>query len=297
MTTTHTPEVTREQEREAIASVPTGLFIGGEWRQTRETMPVVDPSTGEPLVEVADAGPDEAAAALDAAAEAQADWARTPPRERSEILTRARDLMLADVDRLALVMTLEMGKPLTEAKGEIAYAAEFFRWFAEEAVRIDGGYMTAPAGGSRFLVAKQPVGPCVLITPWNFPLAMATRKIGPAVAAGCTMVFKPANLTPLTSLYVVDLLREAGLPDGVLNVVCTTEPGSVVEPWIDSGIARKLSFTGSTPVGRMLLEQCARGVLRTSMELGGNAPFVVCEDADMDTAVAAAMAAKMRNMG
>ena len=172
MTTTDTPQVTREQEREAIASVPTGLFIAGEWRTARATMPVDDPSTGEHLVEVADADPDEAAAALDAAVAAQAEWAQVPPRERSEILTRARDLMLADVDRLALIMTLEMGKPLAEAKGEVAYAAEFFRWFAEEAVRIDGGFMTAPAGGSRFLVAKQPVGPCILITPWNFPMAM-----------------------------------------------------------------------------------------------------------------------------
>ena len=194
-------------------------------------------------------------------------------------------------------MTTEMGKPLAEARGEVTYGAEFFRWFSEEASRIHGDARRSPDGKTRLMVTQEPVGPSILITPWNFPLAMATRKIGPAVAAGCTMVFKPANLTPLTSLYVVDVLREAGLPDGVLNVVCTTDAGGVVEPWIDSGIARKLSVTGSKPVGQKLLEQCSRDVLRTSMELGGNAPFVVCEDADMDTAVDAAMAAKMRNMG
>src|SRR5699024_3930732 len=191
----------------------------------------------------------------------------------------------------------EMGKPLGDARGEVAYGAEFFRWFSEEACRIRGDARRSPDGKTRLMVTHEPVGPCILVTPWNFPLAMATRKIGPAIAAGCTMVFKPAGLTPLTSLYLVEVLREAGLPDGVLNVVCTTDAGGVVEPWIDSGIARKLSFTGSTPVGRKLLEQCSRGVLRTSMELGGNAPFVVCSDADMDVAVDAAMAAKMRNMG
>ncbi|MBB0993959.1 NAD-dependent succinate-semialdehyde dehydrogenase, partial [Dietzia sp. SLG510A3-40A3] len=233
----------------------------------------------------------------EAAGRAQPSWAAVPARERAEILRRAYELIVERADELALLMTTEMGKPLAEAKGEVTYGAEFFRWFSEEACRIRGDARRSPDGKTRLMVTHEPVGPCILITPWNFPLAMATRKIGPAIAAGCTMVFKPANLTPLTSLYVVDLLREAGLPDGVLNVVCTTDAGGVVEPWIDSGIARKLSFTGSTPVGRTLLEQCARGVLRTSMELGGNAPFVVCEDADMDTAVAAAMAAKMRNMG
>ncbi|MBB0991648.1 NAD-dependent succinate-semialdehyde dehydrogenase, partial [Dietzia alimentaria] len=236
-------------------------------------------------------------AAIEAAGRAQPSWAAVPARERAEILRRAYELIVERADELALLMTTEMGKPLAEAKGEVTYGAEFFRWFSEEACRIRGDARRSPDGKTRLMVTHEPVGPCILITPWNFPLAMATRKIGPAIAAGCTMVFKPANLTPLTSLYVVDLLREAGLPDGVLNVVCTTDAGGVVEPWIDSGIARKLSFTGSTPVGRTLLEQCARGVLRTSMELGGNAPFVVCEDADMDTAVAAAMAAKMRNMG
>ncbi|WP_114202078.1 NAD-dependent succinate-semialdehyde dehydrogenase [Janibacter anophelis] len=297
MTTTDTPEVTQEQEREAIASVPTGLFIAGEWRTTRATMSVVDPSTGQPLCEIADADPDEAAAALDAAAEAQAEWAATAPRERSEILTRARDLMLADVDRLALIMTLEMGKPLAEAKGEIAYAAEFFRWFAEEAVRIDGGFMTAPAGGSRFLVARQPVGPCVLITPWNFPMAMGTRKIGPAIAAGCTSVIKPAAETPLSTLALADILVRAGLPAGVVNVVTTSKSDDVMRPMILDPRSRKLSFTGSTPVGKHLLELAAKTVMRTSMELGGNAPFIVFDDADLDVAVDGAMAAKMRNIG
>ena len=297
MTTTDTPQVTREQEREAIASVPTGLFIGGEWRTTRATMPVDDPSTGEHLAEVADADPDEAAAALDAAVAAQAEWAQVPPRERSEILTRARDLMLADVDRLALIMTLEMGKPLTEAKGEVAYAAEFFRWFAEEAVRIDGGFMTAPAGGSRFLVAKQPVGPCILITPWNFPMAMGTRKIGPAIAAGCTSVIKPAAETPLSTLALADILVQAGLPAGVVNVVTTSKSDDVMRPMILDQRSRKISFTGSTPVGKHLLELAAKTVMRTSMELGGNAPFLVFDDADLDVAVEGAMAAKMRNIG
>lgn len=297
MTTTDTTGVTREQEREAIASVPTGLFIAGEWHTTAATMPVVDPSTGQALCEIADATPDEAAAALDAAAAAQADWARTPPRERSEILTRARDLMLADVDRLALIMTLEMGKPLAEAKGEIAYAAEFFRWFAEEAVRIDGGFMTAPAGGSRFLVAKQPVGPCVFITPWNFPMAMGTRKIGPAIAAGCTSVIKPAAETPLSTLALADILVRAGLPAGVVNVVTTSRSDDVMAPMILDPRSRKLSFTGSTPVGKHLLELAAKTVMRTSMELGGNAPFLVFDDADMDVAIEGAMAAKMRNIG
>ena len=297
MTTTDTPKVTPEQEREAIASVPTGLFIGGEWRDTRATMPVVDPSTGQVLCEVADADPDEAAAALDAAAEAQATWAKTPPRERSEILTRARNLLLEDVDRLALIMTLEMGKPLAEAKGEVAYAAEFFRWFAEEAVRIDGGFMTAPAGGSRFLVAKQPVGPCVLITPWNFPMAMGTRKIGPAIAAGCTCVIKPAAETPLSTLALADILVQAGLPAGVVNVVTTSKSDDVMSPMILDPRSRKISFTGSTPVGKHLLELAAKTVMRTSMELGGNAPFLVFDDADLDVAVEGAMAAKMRNIG
>ncbi|MGB7509410.1 MAG: NAD-dependent succinate-semialdehyde dehydrogenase, partial [Mycobacterium sp.] len=220
-----------------------------------------------------------------------------PPRERADILMRAFELLHERVDDLALLMTLEMGKPLAESRGEIAYAAEFFRHFAGEAVRIDGGYQTAPAGGSRFLVARQPVGPCLLITPWNFPMAMGTRKLGPAIAAGCTSVIKPAPQTPLSMLALMDILAQAGLPDGAVNCISTTEAGAVLEPMIRSGLARKLSFTGSTQVGRILLEQCAEKVLRTSMELGGNAPVLVFADADLDEAVEGVFAAKMRNMG
>ena len=284
---------------EIIAGLGTGIHVDGAWRDAASgaTFEVVNPATGETIATVADGDATDAAAAISAAGRTQAEWAAVPARDRAEILRRAHDLLIERADEVALLMTTEMGKPLAEAKGEVTYGAEFFRWFSEEACRIRGDARRSPDGKTRLVVTQEPVGPCILITPWNFPLAMATRKIGPAIAAGCTMVFKPANLTPLTSLYVVDVLREAGLPDGVLNVVCTTDAGGVVEPWIDSGIARKLSFTGSTPVGRKLLEQCARGVLRTSMELGGNAPFVVCEDADLDTAVSAAMAAKMRNMG
>ncbi|UVE94558.1 NAD-dependent succinate-semialdehyde dehydrogenase [Dietzia sp. B32] len=282
-----------------IDSLGTGVHVDGAWRDAASgaTFDVVNPATGEVIATLADGGAMEATAAIEAAGRTQSSWAAVPARERAEILRRAYELIVERADEVALLMTTEMGKPLAEARGEVTYGAEFFRWFSEEACRIRGDARRSPDGKTRLMVTHEPVGPCILITPWNFPLAMATRKIGPAIAAGCTMVFKPANLTPLTSLYVVDLLREAGLPDGVLNVVCTTDAGGVVEPWIDSGIARKLSFTGSTEVGRTLLEQCARGVLRTSMELGGNAPFIVCSDADMDTAVAAAMAAKMRNMG
>ncbi len=285
------------REQDAISSVNTGLFINGQWRKTTRTLPVEDPSTGQVLCEVADAGPDEATAALDAAVAAQPAWAATPPRERSEILSRAYALLMEERERLALIMTLEMGKPLAESRGEVAYAAEFFRWFAEEAVRIDGGFMTAPAGGSRFLVSKEPVGPCILITPWNFPMAMGTRKIGPAIAAGCTSVIKPASQTPLSTLALADILVRAGLPDGVVNVVTTSRSDDVMSPLILDPRSRKLSFTGSTPVGKHLLELAAQTVMRTSMELGGNAPFLVFEDADLDAAVDGAMAAKMRNIG
>ncbi|WP_432421431.1 NAD-dependent succinate-semialdehyde dehydrogenase [Nocardia carnea] len=278
-------------------SVPKGLFIGGQWRTTAATMPVIDPATGTQLCTVADATPEDGTAALDAAAAAQAAWARTPARERSEILMRAHRLLLDDADRLALVATLEMGKPLAEARGEIAYAAEFFRWFAEEAVRLDGGYMPAPGGGSRFLVTKQPVGPSLLITPWNFPIAMGARKIGPALAAGCTCVVKPAEQTPLCTLALAEILRTAGVPSGVVNIVTTSDPGRLMGPLISDPRSRKLSFTGSTAVGKLLLEQCARTVMRTSMELGGNAPFLVFDDADLDAAVDGALAAKMRNIG
>ncbi len=285
------------QESDAIASVPTDLFIGGRWTKAARTMPVEDPSTGRVLCEVADATPEEAMAALDAAASAQAAWAATPPRERSDVLARAYRLILDETDRLALIMTLEMGKPLAESRGEVTYAAEFFRWFAEEAVRIDGGYMTAPGGGSRFLVARQPVGPSILITPWNFPMAMGTRKIGPAIAAGCTSVIKPAAQTPLSTLALADILVRAGLPDGVVNVVTTSRADDVMTPLILDPRSRKLSFTGSTAVGKHLLGLAARTVMRTSMELGGNAPFLVFADADLDAAVEGAVQAKMRNIG
>ncbi|SHJ94818.1 succinate-semialdehyde dehydrogenase / glutarate-semialdehyde dehydrogenase [Pseudonocardia thermophila] len=290
---------TAQDEHRVVEAAPTGLFIGGEWRSATgdRTLVVEDPSTGEPLTEVADATPADGAAALDAAVAAQDSFARMAPRDRGEILRRTYEIMTARADDLALLMTLEMGKPLAEAKGEIAYAAEFFRWFSEEAVRIDGGYAIAPNGASRFLIHKQPVGVCLFITPWNFPAAMGARKIAPAVAAGCTMVIKPSELTPLSMHMIADILTEAGLPPGVLNVVTTSEAGPVMEPLIRDGRARKLSFTGSTPVGRILLAQSAEKVLRTSMELGGNAPFLVFDDADLDKAVEGAMLAKMRNMG
>ncbi|WP_026919612.1 NAD-dependent succinate-semialdehyde dehydrogenase [Gordonia shandongensis] len=282
-----------------VAGLGTGIRIDGRWRDAASggTFDVENPATGEIIATPADGGAADAAAAIDSAAAHQRGWAATPARDRAEILRRAYELLTERADEVALLMTSEMGKPLAEARGEVAYGAEFFRWFAEEAPRIRGDARRSPDGASRFIVTQEPVGPCILITPWNFPLAMISRKIGPAIAAGCTMVYKPARLTPLTSLYVVDLLTEAGLPDGVLSVVTTSSAGSVVGPWIESGKARKLSFTGSTEVGKSLLEQCARGVLRTSMELGGNAPFIVCRDADMDVALDAVMAAKMRNMG
>ena len=282
-----------------IDTVDKQLFIDGKWQDAENgrTCDVVDPSTGQVLCAVADASPADGRAALAAAVAAQPDFAAMPPRARADILTRAFELLHDRVDDLALLMTLEMGKPLTEARGEIAYAAEFFRHFAGEAVRIDGGYQSAPAGGSRFLVTRQPVGPSLLITPWNFPMAMGTRKLGPAIAAGCTSIIKPAPQTPLSMQALMGILAEAGLPPGVVNCVPTTDAGGVVEPLIRSGQIRKLSFTGSTGVGRRLLEQCADKILRTSMELGGNAPFLVFDDADLDEAVDGAIAAKMRNMG
>ncbi|MET1034416.1 MAG: NAD-dependent succinate-semialdehyde dehydrogenase [Arthrobacter sp.] len=289
----------REAALAAVAAVRTGVFIDGAWSESGSgrRFDVVNPATEEVVATVADGDAGDALRAIEAAGRAQKGWARTPPRERSEVLRRAYDLIMARRDALALVMTTEMGKPFAEARGEVAYAAEFFRWFSEEAVRIGGDLTTTGDGGHRILVSKEPVGPCVLVTPWNFPLAMGTRKIGPAIAAGCTMVFKPANLTPLSSLALVGILEEAGLPPGVLNVVCTTSAGDVVTPWMESGIARKISFTGSTGVGVRLLEQAARHVMRSSMELGGNAPLLVFEDADLDRAVDGAVAAKMRNMG
>ncbi len=284
-------------EQDLVASVPDGLYIDGEWRSTSDTLVVEDPSTGEPLTEVADAGVQDALDALQAANRAQPGWAATPARERGEMLRRAYEEIMARQDELALLMTLEMGKPLAESRGEVAYAADFFRWFAEEAVRVEGRYANAPSGSSRLLVAKQPVGPCLLITPWNFPLAMGTRKIGPAIAAGCTMVIKPAKQTPLSMLALGEILERAGVPAGVVNIITSSSASRVMGPLIADPRARKLSFTGSTEVGRMLVEQSAAQLLRVSMELGGNAPFLVFEDADIDEAVEGALLAKMRNGG
>ncbi len=286
-------------EESVLASVPKQLFIGGQWRDASGggTFAVDDPSTGRELVQVADATVEDGAAALDAAVAAQADWAATAPRDRGEILRSAFETIADRTDELALLMTLEMGKPLSESRAEIAYGSEFFRWFSEEAVRVAGRYSVAPNGATRLLTLKQPVGPCLMITPWNFPLAMGTRKIGPAIAAGCTMVVKPAGLTPLTMLWLAEVLRESGVPDGVLNVVTTKSTGEVMGPIIEDPRLRKLTFTGSTEVGRSLVEQSAKGLLRVSMELGGNAPFLVFGDADVDAAVDGAMLAKMRNIG
>jgi succinate-semialdehyde dehydrogenase/glutarate-semialdehyde dehydrogenase len=291
--------VTAQVEQQVIDSVPKELLVGGQWRPASKgaTLAVRDPSTGDTLCEVADATPDDGLDALAAASEAQPDWAAHPPRERAEILRRAYQALMDRQDDLALLMTLEMGKPVAESRTEIAYAAEFLRWFSEEACRIEGSYKIAPAGGSRLLTMRQPVGPCLLITPWNFPMAMGTRKIGPAVAAGCTMVIKPASETPLSMLALAKVLEECGLPPGVLNVLTTSSSGEVMEPLIRDPRSRKLSFTGSTAVGRALVEQSAQQLLRVSMELGGNAPFLVFGDADLDAAVEGAMTAKMRNIG
>jgi succinate-semialdehyde dehydrogenase/glutarate-semialdehyde dehydrogenase len=282
-----------------LESVPKQLFIGGHWRDASsgQKLPVEDPSTGEPFVEVADGQPEDALAALGAAADAQGEWAVHPPRERGEILRRAFEAIVERTEELALLMTLEMGKSLAESRAEISYAAEFFRWFSEEAVRIHGRYMVNTTGKGRILTMRQPVGPCVFVTPWNFPTAMGTRKIAPAIAAGCTMVVKPAQQTPLSMLALAQILEQAGLPGGVLNVLTASKSGAVIEPLLKDPRTRKLSFTGSTEVGRKLIEQSAEQILRVSMELGGNAPFLVFEDADLDAAVDGAMLAKMRNVG
>ncbi|MBM0126634.1 NAD-dependent succinate-semialdehyde dehydrogenase [Pimelobacter simplex] len=275
------------------------LYVGGAWVPSGSgaRIEVLDPADGSVLTDVADGTLDDARAALDAAAGAQESWAATPPRERGEILRRAFGLVTEHADDLALVMSLEMGKPIAEAKGEVTYGAEFLRWFSEEAVRIHGRWMQNPAGGSRLLTVRKPVGPCLFITPWNFPLAMGTRKIGPAVAAGCTMVVKPASQTPLTMLLLAALLAEAGLPAGVLNVVTTSDSGGFSKTLQADPRLRKVSFTGSTGVGKSLVEQSAGQLQRMSLELGGNAPFLVFADADLDAAVDGAMIAKMRNMG
>ncbi len=290
--------ITASAEQKIVDEVPKQLYIGGEWRDgSKGTLAVEDPATGESLCEVADASTDDAKAALSAAVDAGPDWFQHPPRERGEILRRAFEAITARADELALLMTLEMGKPLAESKAEIAYGAEFFRWFSEQAVRIDGRYATAPNGQGRLLTMKQPVGACLLITPWNFPLAMGTRKIGPAIAAGCTMVVKPAQQTPLSMLMLVKILEEVGLPGGVVNLVTASSSSETMGPLIADSRLRKLSFTGSTEVGRKLMEQASQNLLRLSMELGGNAPFIVFDDADVDAAVQGAIIAKMRNIG
>jgi succinate-semialdehyde dehydrogenase/glutarate-semialdehyde dehydrogenase len=287
------------QQDAVLDAVSKQLFIGGRWRDASGggTLAVEDPATGETLAEVADARVDDAMAALAAAADAQAEWAAHAPRERGEILRRAFEAIVQRSEELSLLMTLEMGKALAESRAEIAYAAEFFRWFSEESVRVHGRYMVNTTGKGRILTMRQPVGPCVFVTPWNFPTAMGTRKIAPAIAAGCTMVVKPAQQTPLSMLALAQILEQAGLPAGVLNVITAKHSGEVIEPLLKDPRTRKLSFTGSTEVGRRLIEQSAEQVLRVSMELGGNAPFLVFEDADLDAAVDGAMLAKMRNVG
>ncbi|MDJ0348041.1 NAD-dependent succinate-semialdehyde dehydrogenase [Cryobacterium sp. PH29-G1] len=289
----------RTNESELLARVPGQLYINGKWVAATggRTLDVTDPATGLVIKTIADASVADGAAALDAADAAQADWAATPARVRGEILRRAFDLLQERKQEFALLMTIEMGKPLPEALGEVAYGGEFLRWFSEEAVRISGRYGANPEGTGQMIVTQHPVGPCFLITPWNFPLAMATRKIAPALAAGCTVVVKPAALTPLTTLHFVALLEEAGLPAGVVNVITTSQSGAVSEPIIADPRLRKLSFTGSTAVGKSLIKLSAENVLRTSMELGGNAPFVVFADADLDKAVDGALIAKFRNIG
>jgi len=290
---------TASAEQAVLDGVKTRLYIDGTWRDAGEggTIPVEDPSTGETIAEVADATSADADAALGAAHEAFKDFRNHPPRERADILRRAYDLITERADDLALLMTLEMGKPVAESKAEIAYASNFFRWYSEEAVRMNGRYTVNETGVGRVLTMKQPVGPCVFITPWNFPLAMGTRKIGPAIAAGCTCVVKPAKQTPLSMLALAGILEEAGLPGGVVNVITAKSSGRTMEPLIKDPRTRKLSFTGSTEVGKKLIEQSAEQVLRVSMELGGNAPFLIFEDADLDAAVEGALIAKMRNGG
>src|SRR5215208_4948954 len=287
------------QEQSVLEQVAKQLYIGGEWRDASggDTLPIEDPATGETLCDVADGTQEDAQAALDAAVSKQAEWGATPPNERSAILWRAFETLNERAEELALLMTLEMGKTIAESKAEIAYSAEFFRWFSGEALRIDGYYKVAGNGASRVLVMRQPVGPCFFITPWNFPMAMGTRKVGPAIAAGCTMVWNPPQQTPLSAFALAQLLEEAGLPGGVLNVVTSSSSSSVAEPIISDSRLRKLSFTGSTEVCRKLIAQSAENVLKVSMELGGNAPFLIFDDADLDAAVEGAMIAKMRNIG
>jgi succinate-semialdehyde dehydrogenase/glutarate-semialdehyde dehydrogenase len=282
-----------------LANVPTDLWIGGKWRKASDggRFDVVDPATERKIASVASATVEDAKAAVDAAEAAFEGWAGRKPRERAEILRKAYELIMRDAERFAKLITLENGKALSDSRGEVAYSAEFFRWYAEEAVRMEGVLMQAPSGANKILVMRQPVGVSVLVTPWNFPAAMATRKIGPALAAGCTVVLKPASETPLTALAIAGLLAEAGIPDGVVNVLPSRKSGAVVSAMLNDPRVRKLSFTGSTEVGRILLREAAETVVNTSMELGGNAPFIIFEDADIDAAVEGALIAKMRNGG
>ena len=275
----------------------TDLYIDGAWVKGDGTLPVTDPSTGNVIAEVATAGEAHCDAAVTAAHNAFKTWSKTAPRVRSEILRKAFELMIAESDHLAKIVSMENGKVFSDAKGEITYAAEFFRWFAEEAVRTPGDYRQAPSGDKRILVTHQPIGVSLLITPWNFPAAMATRKIGPALAAGCTVILKPASETPLTALAIVEILERAGVPKGVVNFILPSKTGPMISKMLHDPRVRNLSFTGSTEVGRTLLKESADNVLRTSMELGGNAPFVVLDDANIDDAVTGAMLAKMRNGG
>jgi succinate-semialdehyde dehydrogenase/glutarate-semialdehyde dehydrogenase len=286
-------------EQTVVDKVQKKLYIGGEWRDASGggTLEVIDPATEEPLCEIADGTPEDAMAALDAAVEMQGEWAATAPNDRAGILWKAFETLTERADELALLMTLEMGKPVAESKAEIIYAADFFRWFSGEALRIDGNYKQFANGTSRVLVMKQPVGPSLMITPWNFPMAMGTRKVGPAIAAGCTIVMKPAQQTPLSMLALAQILEEAGLPGGVFNILTTSSSGKTTGPLIEDPRLRKLSFTGSTEVGRKLIAASAQNVLKVSMELGGNAPFLIFEDADLDAAVDGALLAKMRNIG
>src|SRR6516162_319261 len=282
-----------------LANVPTDLWIGGRWRKSSDggRFDVLDPATENKIASVASATVDDAKAAVDAASAAFEGWAGRKPRERAEVLRKSFELIMRDAERLAKLITIENGKALSDSRGEVAYAAEFFRWYAEEAVRAIGEVSRAPASGARMLVQHKPAGVAVLVTPWNFPAAMATRKIGPALAAGCTVVLKPASDTPLTMLAIAGLLAEAGVPDGVVNVLPSRQSGAVVAAMLNDPRVRKLSFTGSTEVGRILLREAADTVVNTSMELGGNAPFIIFEDADIDAAVEGALIAKMRNGG
>lgn len=282
-----------------LPDLPTGLYIGGQWRDAEDgaRLDVVDPATDAVIADVASATTEDARAAVDAAAGASTAWAATPPRDRAEILRRSYELMMDHRDELAELIVLEGGKSRRDAEGEVAYAAEFYRWFAEEAVRATGHVQTAPGGDKRILTVLQPVGVSILVTPWNFPAAMATRKIGPALAAGCTVVLKPASNTPLTALAIAHLMERAGAPPGVVNVITSQRSGPTVSAMLEHPATRKLSFTGSTEVGRILLKQAADRVLNCSMELGGNAPFIVFADADLEAALDGAMVAKMRNAG